>query len=73
MLNVESMVLCERYCLLNENCVFFAYVSTDDAYDGLPNAACVLKSKIDITNGTYSQFYLNGYSTKCMFDLIKYL
>jgi hypothetical protein len=64
LLNVDSMVLCERYCLLNENCVFFVYVSTDDLYDELPRQSCVMKSKIDITNGTYSQYYLNGYSVK---------
>ena len=64
LLNVESDTACEHYCSMNENCILYAFVSKDDPFDELPYGACILKSKIDVSNGTLCGTAINIYSVK---------
>ena len=60
--DVESYSKCSIYCLINENCVFFAYLNSDDKFEELSYGSCILKSKIDLTNGTIAPAYISTFN-----------
>jgi len=50
--DIPSESACHAYCSINENCIFYAFVTRDDIFEELAIGSCILKSKIDITKGT---------------------
>lgn len=50
--DIQSESTCQAYCCIKENCIFYAFVTRDDIFEELTYGSCILKSKIDISNGT---------------------
>ncbi len=72
MLNTESNEQCANYCAMNEYCVSYIYYTNKNSYDELDLYSCVLKTKIDVLNGTYGTHYNHVYALKSIIYSIVY-